>query len=196
MKKLVITGGPCSGKSTTIAAIKQQFDGKIMVVPEAATILLSGGFPLPGRDLTWSQSWQAAFQTAIVQLQLSLEEACTLKALESGAKLLVCDRGILDGAAYTPGGTKAFCLIHNLNHHHILKQYQTVIHLESLATARPELYGQTGNNCRFESLEKARELEIKTRAAWQNHPRHQILSGDQCLDISLHEIFVQIRLLI
>lgn len=45
MKKIVLTGGPCAGKTTVLNVLKQEFAGQILVIPEAATLLLSGGFP-------------------------------------------------------------------------------------------------------------------------------------------------------
>ena len=44
--RICLTGGPCAGKTTAIASIKQdltQLGVKVLVVPEAATILMKGG---------------------------------------------------------------------------------------------------------------------------------------------------------
>lgn len=44
--RIVLTGGPCAGKTTAIASIKQdltQLGMKVLVVPEAATQLMNGG---------------------------------------------------------------------------------------------------------------------------------------------------------
>jgi hypothetical protein len=50
MLKIVITGGPCAGKSSIISMLKEEFD-EVITVPEAATLLLSGGFPMPGKHI-------------------------------------------------------------------------------------------------------------------------------------------------
>lgn len=44
MQKIVLTGGACAGKSTSINIIKDKYGDEIIVVPEAATSILSGGF--------------------------------------------------------------------------------------------------------------------------------------------------------
>lgn len=44
MQKIVLTGGACAGKNTSINIIKDKYGDKIIVVPEAATSILSGGF--------------------------------------------------------------------------------------------------------------------------------------------------------
>ena len=44
--RICLTGGPCAGKTTAIASIKQdltQLGVKVLVVPEAATQLMKGG---------------------------------------------------------------------------------------------------------------------------------------------------------
>jgi predicted ATPase len=177
MRKIVLTGGPCSGKSSVQRALRAEFGLDLVLVPEAATLLLEGGFPVPGKHLPWSPQWQAAFQAAVLPLQRSLEESCVLMARGQGARLLVCDRGLLDGAAYTPGGVEEFCRAFGVDVAEVLSRYEAVLHLESLATADPPLYGTAGNAQRFEPLEEAVRLEMATRAAWVGHPRRLHLDG-------------------
>lgn len=196
MKKIVLTGGPCGGKSTTLNALREEFAGQVAVVPEAATMLLSSGFPIPGKDCQWSEKWQANFQTAIATLQVSLEQTYAQVAEEKGIKLLICDRGILDGAAYTPGGSEEFCRRYGVNETSALEGYEAVIHLESLATAVPEKYGKAGNEHRLEGLEDAQALEAKTRQAWAKHSRHIVIHGNRGIDRTISEAIGIVRFLL
>jgi predicted ATPase len=182
MRKVVLTGGPCSGKSSVQRALHAEFGPDLVLVPEAATLLLEGGFPVPGTHLPWSPHWQAAFQAAVLPLQRSLEDAWSLVAQSQGSRLIVCDRGLLDGAAYTPGGVEEFCRRFGVDAAQALARYEAVVHLESLATADPQRYGTSGNAIRFEPLEVAVRLEMATRAAWAGHPRHFFLDGGRGLD--------------
>jgi predicted ATPase len=182
MRKIVLTGGPCSGKSSVQRALRAEFGADLVLVPEAATLLLEGGFPVPGTHLPWSPEWQAVFQAAVLPLQRSLEEACLLAARSRGSRLIVCDRGMLDGAAYTPGGVEEFCRRFGLDAAEALARYEAVVHLESLATADPPRYGPTGNATRFEPLEEAVRLEMATRAAWAAHPRRLFLDGGRGIE--------------
>jgi predicted ATPase len=181
MKKIVLTGGPCSGKTITLRALKKEFGDQIVLVPEVATILLEGGFPIPDKDLEWSEKWQAFFQAAVLPLQKSFEDAYSLLADKNGSKLLVCDRGILDGAAYTPGGITEFCKRYKINLNKSYARYEAIIHLESLSTANPKKYGKTNNNSRFESLERAQFLEKETRNVWKKHSHYLIIGGKQTI---------------
>lgn len=193
-KKIVLTGGCCSGKTTVLGALREEFAGQVILVPEMATILFEGGFPAPGKDLVWSEEWQAAFQAAVLPLQTSFEDAFALKG--NGCRLMICDRGILDGAAYTPGGVDEFCRRYGVDAAEALARYQAVIHLESLATADPEKFGKAGNENRFESLEEAQELEHKTRAAWDAHPRHLVIDGRRGIEGKISGVIGIVRFLL
>jgi predicted ATPase len=193
LKKIVLTGGPCSGKTTILQALREEFADSVVVVPEVATLLLANGFPVPGRNLPWSAEWQAALQAAILPLQQSLEQAYLLVAQAQGAGLVVCDRGTLDGAAYTPGGVDEFCRRFSLDLEEVLAHYDAVIHLESLATAAPEKYGKDGNVARFESLPEAQRLEQATRTAWARHARQLVIDGRQAFDSKVAEVLRVVR---
>ncbi|OFW83541.1 MAG: hypothetical protein A2018_03645 [Alphaproteobacteria bacterium GWF2_58_20] len=189
MQKIVLTGGPCAGKSTVLQALKQRYGNKVMVVPEAATMLMGSGFPMPGRDLPWSPAWQECLQKAICSLQCALEDACMLAARENGAEILVCDRGLLDGAAYTEGGLPAFQEKFGLDTAAAHARYARIVHLESVAVCAPHLYGTASNQVRFESVEEAAALDAKTRAAWQGHPAWQQVSGAGGMDRVVENVF-------
>lgn len=187
LKQIVLTGGPCSGKTTVLNAIKKRFGTAVVAVPEAATILLSGGFPLPGRDLDWSPEWQREFQSTICALQNALEKTHQMIATTRGARLLVCDRGLLDGAAYTPGGRDEFLRSYGVDETEALDRYAMVLHLESMAVAKPWLYGKANNESRYESLEEAQALDGRTRQAWEKHPDHRVLGGARELEEVINE---------
>ncbi|HIE29367.1 TPA: hypothetical protein EYP66_19015 [Candidatus Poribacteria bacterium] len=181
MKRIVLTGGPCAGKTTTLNKLRCEFGARIVVVPETATMLLSSGFPVPGEDIRWSLEWQNEFQSAIFSVQKSMENIYTLLAQEKGASLVICDRGLLDGAAYTQGGLKAFCRIHNVDLAAVLARYKAVIHLESLAVGRPELYSKASNEKRMESLEEAQKLEFAIRMVWNKHPNYHLINSENTM---------------
>ncbi|NTW15711.1 MAG: ATP-binding protein [Candidatus Moranbacteria bacterium] len=192
IRTIVLTGGPCGGKSTVLRALREEFGDRLVPVPEAATVLFEGGFPVPGRDIEWSEEWQEAFQPAVLALQAALERSHELLAADLDA-VLVCDRGRLDGAAYTEGGVGAFCRIHGLDEAETHGRYDLVIHLESLATSHPERYGTEGNAARYESLEQAQALEHATREAWGNHPRRKVIGGERGMEGKIADVIALVR---
>ena len=47
--KIVLTGGPCAGKTTAIQSLREHFSGQyeVLCIPESSTELMTGGV-LPG----------------------------------------------------------------------------------------------------------------------------------------------------
>ena len=98
--KLVLTGGPCGGKTTGQARLSSFFENlgwKVYRVPETANILLSGGIKFA--DL----SPQAAenFQTNLLKTMMQIEKSYFDLAEQSHRDcLVICDRGAMDASAY------------------------------------------------------------------------------------------------
>ncbi|PMY18520.1 hypothetical protein C1X37_33905, partial [Pseudomonas sp. FW305-3-2-15-A-R2A1] len=45
VRKVVLTGGPCAGKTTLTQVIARVFQKHVVIIPEAASLLFTGGFP-------------------------------------------------------------------------------------------------------------------------------------------------------
>lgn len=193
---VALTGGPCGGKSTVLNALKEEFGERLVLVPEVATIVLESWFPLPGRDLEWSQEWQDAFQSIVSPLQIGFETGHALAAKKRGVAVMVCDRGLLDGVAYTGGDVAGFCARYGIGEDEAYDRYQSVIHLESLATSDPEQYGKVGNDIRYESLVRAQELEYAIRAAWKGHPNRVIIDSGRGIEGKISDVTLIIRQLL
>lgn len=171
---IVLTGGPCAGKTTVLKAILEEFAGLVTVVPEIASFLLNNGFPKPD---PWTEEWQDAFERAILPLQVAFETAYGIIAKLKGHRIMVCDRGLMDTAVYLPGGTQQLATVLGIDISLAFARYSAVIHVESLATADPNKYGKQENDGRFEPLERAQSLERATKAVWSQHPTYIFLEG-------------------
>jgi predicted ATPase len=84
---LVVTGGPCTGKSTTLAAIANK-TGLPVAEEEARPLIDSRQFDL-------GTQWEA-FQRELVGRQMAAE-----RALSVHGKPIFCDRGVFDSIAYS-----------------------------------------------------------------------------------------------
>ena len=98
--RLVLTGGPCAGKTTALARVSTFFENigwKVYRVPESANILLSGGVNF--NELTPHQTQQ--FQEDLLKTILQIENTYFNLATESNQNcLVICDRGTMDASAY------------------------------------------------------------------------------------------------
>lgn len=163
--RIVITGGPASGKTTALEHLGANY-AELELVEEAATRVLSNGFPLPTEGKPWTQKWQNELQAAIVTQQLELEAAAIDRAYATSKRAVVQDRGLLDGAAYLSGGVKEFEELTGLQYAEVLRRYHTVIYLGWLSSN----YEIESNPVRFEDEERARAIAGMILECWADHP--------------------------
>jgi len=167
--RIVLTGGPGGGKTTAADLFRREIGERVVIVPEAATLLFSGGFPrssAPGA--------LEATQTAIFHVQRKLEDVQSALFPE---RVLLCDRGTVDGAAYWPGEPDSFFAAVGTTEQEELDRYDAVIFFESAAVGGMTMEG--GNPVRVESIEQAAHLDIKLRHLWSRHPRFVIVPHDR-----------------
>lgn len=159
--RIVLTGGPGGGKTTAADLFRREIGEDVVVVPEAATLLYSGGFPRVGElDV------RKATQRAIYHVQKNLEDA---HSAHYGRRILLCDRGTIDGAIYWPGDTDSFFQDLGTTFEQQLDRYDAVIFFETAAVGGISIEG--GNPVRTESTEEAVDLDWRLRELWSKHPR-------------------------
>ena len=159
--RIVVTGGPGGGKSTAADLFRREIGERVVVVPEAATMMFAGGFP----RYTETHAVHSV-QRAIYHVQRNLED---VQAAKYPDRVLLCDRGTLDGAAYWPGHPDGFFADMNTTRDAELARYDGVIFFESAAVGGLDIEG--GNPTRRENLEEAAALDAKLRDIWSAHPR-------------------------
>ena len=101
--RILLTGGPCAGKTTAMAAISQdltQLGYKVLVVPEAATLIMKGGAMIVSSSFTEQQG--LLFQKGLIRLQIALEESFLDigQMVTDQPVVILIDRGLMDGSAY------------------------------------------------------------------------------------------------
>lgn len=158
--RIVLTGGPGGGKTTAADLYRREIGDEVVVVPEAATLLYLGGFPRAGEP-----DVRKATQRAIYHVQLNLEDA---QSAHYHSRVLLCDRGTIDGAAYWPGPSHEFFEHLGTTLESELARYDAVIFFETAAVGGVAIEG--GNPVRIETNEKAIELDRELRSLWGRHP--------------------------
>lgn len=159
--RIVLTGGPGGGKTTAADLYRREIGEEVVIVPEAATLLYLGGFPRSGEN-----GVRRATQRAIYHVQTNLED---VQAAHYSSRVLLCDRGTIDGAAYWPGDPLEFFHHMETSLEKELSRYDAVIFFETAAVGGIAIEG--GNSARIESLEEALELDRKLKNIWVRHPR-------------------------
>ena len=181
VKRIALTGGPCAGKTTALVRVLETLSEAGYLVgycEETATRLISQG--LNPRILG------IEFQRLILREQLHAEDlmASGLAAYPgTNKRILVCDRGIMDVAAYTtPEEFEMLIKEMGFNRVALLDRYQWVGHLVTAADGAETFYTKTNNDARSESIEEARRLDKRTQEAWQGHPHARYAIIDNATD--------------
>ncbi|HPI40905.1 MAG TPA: AAA family ATPase [Pseudobdellovibrionaceae bacterium] len=165
--KIALTGGPGGGKTTAVDLFRREIGDEIVVVPEAATILYSGGFPR-----SKNEEVRLATQRAIYHVQKNLED---IQANYYQGRVLMCDRGTIDGAAYWPSDYKENFFDHmKTTYEKELERYDAVIFFETAAVGGSSIEG--GNPVRTESLKEAIQIDKHLRDLWSKHPNFHIVN--------------------
>ncbi|HRG97476.1 MAG TPA: AAA family ATPase [Polyangiaceae bacterium] len=163
--RIVLTGGPGGGKTTAADLFRREIGERVVVVPEAATLLFSGGFPRVSGTLAGG-----AAQRAIYHVQRNLEDVQSMRFPD---RILLCDRGTADGAAYWPSVSPTFFEAMGTTEEAELARYDAVIFLESAAVGGSSIEG--GNPERIETNDEAVALDRKLYALWSKHERFVVV---------------------
>ncbi|MGZ3710731.1 MAG: ATP/GTP-binding protein [Bdellovibrionota bacterium] len=177
--KIVLTGGPCAGKTTMVKMIEQAFPASVVGVPEAASLLFNGGFPrFQGPEAI------CAVQRAIFSVQHELEVTYLVEYPE---KALVLDRGVIDGAAYWPEGPENFFAALGTSFEAELARYDKVIYLTSAAESDYLLHKGRNPN-RKEDWQEAQRLDALTLSLWRKHPNFTLIANNRSFQRKVMEV--------
>jgi len=172
--RIVLTGGPCAGKTTCLGLVKQHLADKgfaVCTVPETSTFLLSNGASYPSLDEDKRHIYQQ-FEDYFLSLHLKIEETfANIVSLENGPKALIYDRAIMDIKAYVPEDVwkKMLLTAGFASEEEVFAKYDYVIHLVTVANGATTHYGIGTNDIRMENPEQARELDNLTFKNWSAH---------------------------
>jgi len=190
--KIVITGGPCAGKTTAMSWIQSNFTKMgytVLFVPETATELITGGVA------PWTCGSNAAYQKCQMKLQLEKEKIFAQAAATMSAEkiLIVCDRGTLDNKAYMTELDFA-CVLESIgcNEVELRDSYDAVFHLVTAAKGAEKFYTTANNAARTETVEQAAALDDKLIAAWTGHPHLRVIDNSTDFEDKLKRLIAEI----
>ena len=161
---IVITGPPCSGKSTVMKKLEKLYPD-FHFVPEVATIVIS----LVGIKPDGTELGLIRFQKMVYQTQKSFEYTSAQFAQTQGKRGILLDRGKADQPAYMPGGRKQFEKVHNTSMSAEYANYHAVLFLD-LPSRKDYEANSNNNSARMENYDQAVPLAVKLYDAWSGHP--------------------------
>ena len=188
---IVITGGPCAGKSTALSWIQNEFTQKgytVLFIGESATELINSGvnFNVCKNKIN--------FQTPLMKMQKEKEKIYYEAASKmEGKVLIVCDRGMLDSKAYL-NELEFQTLIKKLDASEIelRDNYDAVFHLVTAAKGAEEFYTLENNKARKETAKEAAILDDKIISAWTGHPHLRIIDNSTNFEEKMNRLIAEI----
>lgn len=186
---IVLTGGPCAGKTTAIAVIKNKLENqgfRVYLAHEIATFLITSGIH-PG-DIN--------FQEDVLDLMEVYENILKRNTAKDTTDTVVvlCDRGQMDGMAYVSEIEfrnlleKRKASMVSLRDH-----YDAVIFMDSAAVGALEHYTLINNEARYESLEEAVIRNQELKKVWHGHEHLRVIDNstnfEQKIDRTVASIF-------
>ena len=190
--KIVITGGPCAGKSTAMSRIQEEFGElgfSVLFVPETATELITGGVA------PWTCGTVAEYQICLLKLQLKKEKIFeeAARTMDAEKVLIVCDRGALDSKAYMePQEFYEAAKAVDSNEVELRDNYDAVFHLVTAAKGAAEFYTTDNNSARTENIEQAIALDEKLISAWTGHPHLRVIDNSVTFEGKIKRLIAEI----
>lgn len=190
--KIVITGGPCAGKTTAMSWIQNAFvqmGYSVLFVPESATELITAGIA------PWTCIDNNQFQINLLKLQIEKEKIFEESALvmKSDKVLIVCDRGTIDGKAFMTDLEfyNALKLIGS-NEVELRDNYDAVFHLVTAAKGAKDFYTTENNTARTETVEEAIIKDDKLIEAWTGHPHLRVIDNSTNFEQKMKRLIKEI----
>lgn len=199
IKKIVLTGGPCAGKTTALVRIIEHFSNlgyKVFTIPEVPTLFTQAGM----NYLTKNKGFFYEGEKATLEIQLALEDKFMRMAQECTEQpcLIVCDRGTMDISAYMNPETWAdITRAVGTTSPELRNRYDAILHLVSAADGAEQYY-TTANNAQRnepmteEGLKIARSLDKKVIRAWNGHPHLRVINNHDDFEAKMRRVLKEI----
>ena len=177
IRTIVITGGPCGGKTTAMSWLQNALTSAgyaVIFLTETFTELANGGIS------SYNCKDNFAFQRIQVRYQLERERLYrrAAEALSNDNVVIVHDRGSMDDKPYMTAEEFA-SILEELGQDEVSfrDKYDAVFHLVTAAKGALPFYTTANNTARTETPEEAIDLDEKTLAAWAGHPHLRIIDN-------------------
>lgn len=192
--KIVLTGGPCAGKTTALARVVDHFSNmgfQVFTVPDAAKMFAQSGidFMIDDKALFLESERQ------LMEFQIELEDRFERIAEHIDRPvLIVCDRGTMDLRAYLKEDMWESLLDAMGMSVVALRdaRYAAVIHMATAAKGAERFYTLANNAARAETPELARDIDDRLMRAWTGHPHLRVIGNDCTLDEKMNRVLKEI----
>lgn len=191
--RIVITGGPCAGKTSAFARIEAELSEKgykVFVVPETFSEMHKGGIKL-------LEYPSIEFQSMLLKMQIDKEDVYYKAAMKhkNDNVVILYDRGVIDPIAYMDRALAHLLIDLNGHRENMLKsRYDAVIHMVTAANGAKEAYikNKQNNKARYESVEQAIAADKALISAWTGHSHLRVIDNSTDFDTKITRLMNEI----
>lgn len=197
--KIVLTGGPCGGKTSALRIIREYFENKgfsVFVSTEPVTELMFAGIT-PTNVTNYFDFQDTILKMYMEKERILIDYVCNGKVKTKDNVLIVFDRGILDIKPYMSDEEFDKLLrLNNLTIDKIIGRYDAVFHLVTTAKGAENFYGTETNSTRYESLEDAIKTDDRTLDGWKVFKNLKIIDNSTSFDEKMNRLIAEIEKII
>lgn len=190
--KIVLTGGPCAGKTSALSYLQSELEKSgetVLVMPECATALMNDG-------KTPENMGSYEFHSLLFETQLNNENKLIEKAesLNKSRVVLIFDRGLLDNRAYvTADYFNIYSGKYKLNEDKIRNRYDAVFHMVTAADGAAGYYNSRNNSVRCENIEQAKQLDSELISLWTGTTHLRIIDNSTGFQEKLSRLLEEVK---
>lgn len=189
--KIVLTGGPCAGKSVALRYVSEQLSSlgfEVITLEEQATkLILSGKTP--------HNMGNYEFHKLLFELELKSELEAVKKAEQMNCEKVVVlfDRGLLDNRAFVSQEEfDRYSSLNGVSEDQIRNSYNAVFHLVTAANGAEEHYNLE-NPARSETIDEACLIDSNIIAVWTGTPHLRIIDNSTNFNEKLNRLMTEVK---
>lgn len=179
MKKILITGGACAGKTTVLNVIKDYLEEKgynVNIIEEVPTKLIN-------ESITSEKVGKMEFQELIIKTQIENEKNCNYDGV------IIFDGSPIDSMKFINREEfDKFVKKYNTNFEEIINGYDGIIFLETVAKDYPELYSNENNKARLTDVNAAVDRNDKLFNIYNNNSKVYLIKPDKDIEVKKKKI--------
>lgn len=192
MKSILITGGACAGKTTSLEMIKNYLSAKgykVIVIDEVPTNLIKTG-------ISYEKIGKLEFIELIIKTQINNEKEIFEKYDNEKNTIVIFDGSPLDSLKFiTENELENILKKHGMSIDKIVTKYDAIIFLQTIAKKYPELYSNDNNIARLTDINLAIERNDRLEKYYNKYRKISVIECENDINIKNNNIKKAIEIL-
>lgn len=193
MKSILVTGGACAGKTTSLEIIENYLkeEGyKVIIIDEVPTELIKKG-------ISYEKTGKLEFMDLVIKTQINNEEECFKKYGGDEKTIVVFDGSPIDSLKFiSEDELESILKKYDLNIDRIINRYDAIIFLQTIAKKYPELYSNANNAARLMDVNLAVERNDRLEKYYNKYEKTSVIECEKDISIKNDNILKAVEMII